>query len=120
MRKTPRRLDGYPASDGVFFPTGKRLGNELYELVERASVGVLLADRVRHGTVGMNFIQSPRFIERKILGFLGITLEGVNLSDGDFLCRRTPNHIKVSGLLNSFLKNACLEGEFLSDPVRDH
>ena len=92
----------------------------MHELFERGPVGVLFGDRMRRGAIGVNLIPTPHLIEREILGFLGISLEGVDLSDGDFLRRRTPNHIEVNGFLESLLKIARLEGEFLSDPVRDH
>ena len=115
-----RRDFGYASGNGMLFSTRKRLRNEPHEFFERASVGILLSNCMRHRTVRMNFVSPPHLIEWKILGFLGISLEGVDLSDGDFLCRCIPDHIKVSGLLNSFLKNACLERKLSSDIVRDH
>ena len=91
----------------------------MHELFERGPVGVLFGDRMRCGAMGMNLIPTPHLIEREILGFLGKTSDGIDLSYGDLMCGGTPNYIEVGCFLKSFLKIACSEGKLLADAVRD-
>ena len=115
-----RRDFGYACGNGVLFSTRKRLRNEPHEFIERASVGILLSDCMRHRTVRMNFVPPPHLIEWKIFGFLGKTPNRVDLGYGYLVGWRFPNRIKLSSFFTRIIVIACFEGKLPSNPVRDH
>ena len=91
--------------------------DELHKLIKRTFVGILFSDRVRRGTFRMDFVPSPHLIEGEIFGLLGESFDGVELSNGNFVCGRIPDYIKVGGFLTRLLKIACFEGKLSADAI---